>query len=366
MPVPPSRLFLAISVSLLILAAGVAASHADNPPRPVRVQAVTFAQPRQAVTYTGTVQPRVLASLGFRVAGKVTERLVDIGQTVHADQVLARLDAADAILAVESAQQVVAATEADTANARAEFARYQRLGRASPAFIASEFDKRKWTLDAAEARLAQAQRQLALARDQQTYTTLTADADGVITGVTLEAGQVVAAGQPVLTLAHAAQTEVAVDVPENRLPDVRAATDVSIRLWSAPDRPLLGRVREIGALADSASRTFSVRVSITEPPPDAMLGLGMTASVRFSHMSGQPVARLPASAIVAADGVPSVWVLDEAAGRAVAHPVRVRRWLGDGAVEISDGVAAGALVVTAGASQIDAAVPVTAWQGTVR
>ena len=132
----------------------------------------------------------------------------------------------------------------------------------SPAFIASEFDKRRAALDGAEARLAQAQRQLALARDQIDYTELRADADGVITDLKLEPGQVVAAGQTVISLAHTAETEIVVDVPENRLPDIRAADRRGIRLWSQPDTEIHGRVREIGALADAVSRTFAVKVTV--------------------------------------------------------------------------------------------------------
>ena len=153
-------------------------------------------------------------------------------------------------LNVEASGQLVRAAEAEAVNARADYGRYQRIGPSSPAWLPSEFDKRQAALDGAEARLAQAQRQFAMARDQLGYTTLIADAPGVITDLKLEVGQVVAAGQTVFSLAHTAETEIVVDVPENRLPDVRAARSVTIRLWSQPDVELKGRVREIGALAE--------------------------------------------------------------------------------------------------------------------
>jgi RND family efflux transporter MFP subunit len=353
-----------IRVAACLLAVSTAAV-AEQPPRPVRVQTVVYKPLQDAVTYAGTVQARVQASLGFRVAGKVTERTVDIGNHVAAGQILATLDPADARLAVEADMQSARAAEAEAVDARAEFGRYQRLGRGSPAYIASEFDKRQAALDGAEARLAQAQRQLALAHDQLDYTELRADADGVITGVSLEPGQVVAAGQTVISLAHTAETEIAVDVPENRLPDIRAADGVVIRLWSDPDQDIPGRVREIGALADPVSRTFAVKVTVLGPP-GGTIGLGMTASVRFSRAAGQSVALLPAAAVVSADGVPSVWVLDAAAHRAVAHPVQVSSWRGDGSVAISGGVDDGAQVVTAGAALLDSAMPVSAWAGAVR
>lgn len=339
------------------------AADAEEIVRPVRVQTVVFAPREQAVTYAGTVQARVQASLGFRVAGKVTERLVDTGQHVAAGQILARLDRTDAMLSTESAEQATRSAEADAVNARAEFQRYLRLGRGSPAYIASEFDRRKAAVDGAEARLAQAQRQLALARDQLDYTALAADADGVVTGLALEAGQVVAAGQTVLTLAHAKETEIAVDVPENRLEAVRAAGRITVNLWSRPGETLPGRVREVGALADSASRTFAVKVSV---PQADDLPLGMTAYVRFARAAGAPVAMLPASAVVSADGAPSVWVLDPGARRAAAHRIEVVAWDSDGQVAVTAGVAPGDRVVTAGAALLDEATPVTAWTGTVR
>jgi len=353
-----------IRVAACLLAVSTAAV-AEQPPRPVRVETVVFRPMQDAITYAGTVQARVQASLGFRVAGKVTERMVDIGNHVACGQILATLDPADARLAVEADMQSARAAEAEAVNARAEYARYLRLGRGSPAYIASEFDKRQAALDGAEARLAQAQRQLALAHDQLDYTVLRADADGVITGLSLEPGQVVAAGQTVISLAHTAETEIVVDVPENRLPDIRAADGMVIRLWSEPDKEIKGRVREIGALADPVSRTFAVKVTVLGQANEAV-GLGMTAAVRFSRAAGPSVALLPAAAVVSASGVPSVWVLDAPAHRAVAHPVQVASWLGDGEVAISGGVSDGSQVVTAGAALLDATMPVSAWAGAVR
>nr|WP_294560561.1 efflux RND transporter periplasmic adaptor subunit [uncultured Rhodopila sp.] len=358
-------MFTAVRLAACLLVLIAATANADQPPRPVRVQTVSYGQQQDAVTYAGTVQARVQASLGFRVAGKVTERDVDIGNHVAAGQILAKLDPADLRLAVEADIQSVRAAEAEAVDARAEFQRYQRLGRGSPAFIASEYDKRRAALGGAEARLAQAQRQLAVARDQLDYTELRADADGVITDLKLEPGQVVAAGQTVINLAHTAETEIVVDVPENRLPDIRAADAVSIRLWSRPDHDFPGRVREIGALADAVSRTFAVKVTVLDAI-DETPGLGMTAAVRFARSAGQVVALLPAAAVVSLDGVPSVWVLDPAAHRAVAHPVQVSAWRGDGQVAISGGVPGGAQVVTAGAALLDPAMPVSAWAGAVR
>jgi multidrug efflux system membrane fusion protein len=340
-------------------------AHAEDAPRPVRVQTVQFVPAQETVTYPGTVHARIQASLGFRVGGQVTDRLVDIGDRVVAGQPLAHLDPIDARLSAEASGQAVRAAEAEAVNARADFSRYQRIGPGSPAWLPSEFDKRRAALDSAEARLAQAQRQFAMARDQLGYMTLKADAPGVITDLRLEVGQVVNAGQTVFTLAHTDETEIVVDVPENRLLQIRAARAVTLQLWSQPDVTLTGRVREIGALADPVSRTFAVKVTVTDAP-ETGLGLGMTAAVRFGHDSGATVARLPAASVVSVDGAPSVWVLNPISHRVIARRVQVSAWLGDGEVLVSDGVEPGAQVVTAGASQLDTATPVAAWVGAIR
>jgi RND family efflux transporter MFP subunit len=344
---------LAVSTGL-IAAAGLA-------PRPVRVQTVQFTPSAQSVTYSGTIEARVQAELAFRVSGKVIDRPVNLGDHVSAGQVLARLDPTDLRLAVEAQLQAVAADMADAANARAERQRYARLGQASPAFMQSELEKRQAAALMADARLAQARRQLAQAQDQLAYASLRADADGAITALPVQVGQVVQAGQTVATLAHAQEIEADVDVPENRLPDVRAADRIEVTLWSAPDRKLRGRLREIGALADASSRTFNVRVSLLDPPPQGVLG--MTATVRFEHEAGAPVALLPASAIADAAGQPAVWVLDPAASRAALRPVQVAALSNDGTVAISAGLHAGDQVITAGANEMRNDMPVVAWRG---
>jgi multidrug efflux system membrane fusion protein len=358
----------ALVVAALVMAGcgkSPAQTQADRPPVPVRVATVTFAPRQTALTLSGTVQARTLSDLGFRVGGKVVDRPVEIGDHVRAGQMLARLDPADLQLALEAAQSALESTIADAAKARADHARYQQLGAGSPAFLASEYDRRISATRMADARVAQAVRQLAMAKDQLAYGTLAADADGAITALPVQVGQVVAAGQTVASLARSGETEVVVDVPENRLPDVRGAQQVQIELWADPAHPLAGRVREIGAQAEAASRTFAVKVTVLNAPP-AVLSLGMTAVVRFVAPPSSPVAILPATALTDHDGAPAVWVLDPARQHAALRQVTVAGYLGDGAVAIASGVSAGEQVVTAGAGEIDAAMRLVAWAGATR
>jgi multidrug efflux system membrane fusion protein len=311
------------------------------------------------------VRARVLVDLGFRVGGKVIERPVNVADPVKAGDVLARLDPGDRRLAVEAAESVQAAAEAEAGNARTLFERYEGLGSRSSAFVPTEYEQRRAAMLSATARLEQAKRQLSMARAQLGYDVLAADADGVITALPVESGQVVTAGQTVASLALTNETEIVVDVPENRLAEVRDAQTIGITLWAAPEREIKGRLREIGALADPASRTFAAKISVLDPPA-GLLNLGMTATVRFTGPNEAPVVILPASALVGSDGQASVWVLDEAAKRAAPRKVDVLRFGADGTVTIGGGLSAGEKVVTAGADLLDRDMPVTAWEGPVR
>ena len=339
-------------------------------PRAVRVQQASFTQQRASVTYSGTVRPRILADIAFRVGGKIVARPVNVGDHVVSRQVLAQLDPSDLQLEVAISGNAVIAAEAEAANARALFSRYDKLGRASSAFVESEYDTRRAAMRSADARLERTRQQLDMARNQREYATLTADAEGVITALPVELGQIVAAGQTVAVLAHGADTEIVVREPENRLAEIRAAEDVLVTLWSAPGRSFQGRIREIGALADPASRTFAVKVALLNPADDqiapATVALGMTATAQFIGPPSSPVIILPATAITAAGAEPAVWVLDDTRHRAVLTPVRVMAFGNDGTVLIGAGLSQGQLVITAGADLIDRDLPVTAWRGPTR
>lgn len=348
----------------LLAACGLVLAAAGEAPRPVRVQTVALIQVRPVLTVSGTVQPRTQADLAFRVGGKVASRPVEVGDHVRAGQLLAQLDPADLQFSKEAAEAALEGAEADAANAQADLKRYDQLGRSSPAYLPSEFDKRTAAMRMANARVVQAMRQAALARDQRTYGALTADADGIVTALPGQVGQVVSSGQTVATVAHTAEIEVVADVPENRLAELRASPDSVIRLWALPGTVLHGRMREVGALADAASRTFAVKVTVLDAPKD-LIALGMTAAVSIGT-AGSPLAVLPASALTDKDAKPAVWVLDPATHRAALRPVEVAGYGGDGSLLIRAGLAAGDQVVTAGVQQIDPDMPLTAWVGAAR
>ena len=347
-----------------LLAAALLTTAAGEPAKPVRVQTVALVQSRPALTASGTVQARTQADLAFRVGGKVIARPVEVGDIVRAGQMLAQLDPADLQLSQEAAAAALDGAEADNANAIADLRRYAQLGRSSPAYLPSEWDKRTAAMRMAGARLSQAQRQLSLAQDQRAYGALKADADGIVTALPVQVGQVVAAGQAVAAVAHTAEVEVVADVPENRLADVRSAGDVAVTLWAMPGTVLRGRVREVGALADPASRTFAVRVSVLNAPR-GVLALGMTAAVSFG-LAGPPVVPLPPGALADIAGKPAVWVLDPAAQRATLRPVELAGYGPDGSLLVRAGLKAGEQVVTAGVQALGPSMKLTAWAGAAR
>lgn len=364
------RTLLAVGTAVVVLAGGAAgavmwrsAPSAKAPaavttpeqPRPARVQEVSLQAIVQRMTLAGVVAPRIETNLGFRVAGKIVAREVDIGARVVAGQVLARLDPNDLKLARDNAAAALVATEAEEARARADLERYAGL-RGSAAYVAQTYDQRLSTANAAKARLDQARAQLATAENNLGYADLVADAPGVITGLTMEVGQVVSAGQQVTRLARTEELEILVNIPEQRLGFVSEAKDVAFDLWAQPGRTFKARLRELAPAADPATRTYAARFSLIERPP--MAALGMTANLIIERRSDEKVAELPMTAIFQQGPAPAVWVVDRASGTVSLRPITVLRWRDDTAV-ISAGLSDGDLVVTAGVHKLNPGQRVT-------
>ncbi|MET0680393.1 MAG: efflux RND transporter periplasmic adaptor subunit [Burkholderiales bacterium] len=337
---------------LMALAAALAAcskQEAQAPaPRPVIAQVASAKHAEGANVYSGEVRARYENDLAFRVGGKVVARFVDVGATVKKGDQLARLDPQDAQLNVESARQALAAAEADHVLAKAELERYREL-RAKQYVSQAVLDARESTFNTTKARLEQARAQAQVARNQSSYTTLVAEANGVITAVNVEAGQVVSPGQPVMRFARPEEKEVAINVPETRLGELRDAREILISVWAAPDKPYLGRVREIAPNADAATRTFAAKISFAQP--DAAVKLGMTANVALGDRTGGEVITLPLTALTQVEGKHAVWVVDPHTSKVNLRPVVIGAYREDG-VSIRDGLRPGEVVVTAGVHKL--------------
>ena len=331
------RLSHAASLALAVLAVtacGEQSPPADaiaSGPKPVKALKVSRGGTPDEHRYSGEVRARHESMLGFRVGGKMTERLVDAGARVKAGQPLARLDSADARLSATQA-------EANAALATADFKRAQDL-RARNFVSEAALDAR-----ASAARAAEAQAQLT--RNQAGYTTLNADAAGVVAAVLAEPGQVLAAGQGVVRVARDGEREVAIALPETALASIKAGSAASVKLW-ADGQTYPGRVREIAPSADPATRTFAARISIVGAAAD--LPLGMSATVGFAK-NGEALFLVPLAAIFQQDGKPAVWVIGK--DRTVElRAIEVDRY-GDSGALVRSGLNEGETIVAAGAFKL--------------
>ncbi len=317
--------------------------------RPARVAEIAYRPQSHTVLLAGTVVPRIESTLGFRVAGKIVVRRVDVGAMVKPGDVIAELDPADYRLAVDNARAALVSAEADYARAKADHDRYLNL-RGSTAFVPQTLDQRQSLAATSLARVDQAKSQLATAENNLAYTTLRADAAGVVTAVQAEVGQVVSQGQGVAKVARLDELEILVGVPEHRLKMVRDASDTSFELWSDPGKRFPARLRELSPSADPVSRTYPARFTIVAPPP--FIGIGMTATLLLDRPDSTPVAEVPLSAIFQQGTQPAVWVVDRTSGTVELRPVTIARWRDDTA-SIASGVKDGEVIATAGVHKLE-------------
>jgi len=326
-----------------------------TPPRPTLVMEVGDAAASNSMVLVGEVRPRFEASQGFRISGKIMERKVDVGAQVKKGQLIARLDAADANLNATAAMADVRAAEASHALAVAELERQRQLF-ARKFISASALDIREAELKTSAARLVQVKAQANVTGNQTQYTNLSADRDGVVTMIRAEPGQVVQAGETVVQIANLKETEVLVAVPESRMAEVKVGTQVAIKMWASQDKVYAGRVREIAPAAETATRAFNVRVSITDA--DDRVKLGMTAGVKFIQQQAQQSAQLliPLAALTEINGKKLVWVID-AENKAQPREVTAGEFTEDGVVIVS-GLQAGEKIAIAGVHTLVKGQPV--------
>ena len=356
----PRRL-VSWSLAVLPVALLLGCSRGEVAPEPVRaVKVITVGSSSMQSQYefSGEVRARIESRLGFRVAGKITQRQAEVGQHVKAGTVLAQLDPQDYRLAADAARAQVAAALTNRDLAAADYKRYETL-REQNFISGAELERRQTTLKAAQAQLEQAQAQLASQGNQARYTTLVADVSGVITAVEAEVGQVVAAGTPVIRIAADGPRDVVFSVPEDKVGGVRAGTSVAVRQWGS-NTPLTGRIREVAASADPATRTFPVKISLeagAQPP----LGATMTVVPQALSHAGAPVIKIPTSALRQEGKGSAVWVLDQATMTVKLQPVQVATADGNDAV-IAAGLQPGMVIVSAGVHVLSPGQKVSVWQ----
>lgn len=333
-------LSFALPTALVLL---TACGQEAAPPAAPRPALVVQPQPAgaSADSYPGEVRARFEPELAFRIAGKVSKRLVEEGQRVKAEQALAELDPQDVRLQLQANHAQLAAAEANLALVRAERERYQKLldrGMVSH----SQFDNAENLYRAGLARLKQAKAEADVAGNQAAYAVLRAPQAGVIAKRQVEVGQVVAAGQTVFTLAADGEREVAIGVPEQQFAQFAVGQAVSVELWSHPNRRFEGRIRELSPAADPRSRTFAARIAFTGKAPAE---LGQSARVFIAHAEQAPLA-VPLAAVSADGGQAYVWRVGKD-NRLQRAAVRLGAY-GAESVPVLEGLQTGDWVVAAG------------------
>jgi RND family efflux transporter MFP subunit len=336
-----------VAVILIFLAANIAGCDESAPPspepRPVRTVTIEGGAEGETVSLTGQVRAKDEASLAFRLDGRMIERPVNVGDVLNGGQVVARLDPQNQQNELRSAQAELSSAQAALKQAQLTFQRQQDLLK-NGWTPRARFDEAEQGLRTAEAQVDAARAQERLAEDRLSYTVLVADAPGAVTAVGAEAGEVIRTGQMIVELAREGGRDAVFDVPEQLIRTGPRDPVVEIALTDDPQVTATGRVREVAPQADPNTRTFQVKVGITNPPEAMRLGSTVTGRVK---LSAPPGVELPASALTEANGRPAVWVVDPQGQTVSLRTVEVLRY-DPASIIISQGLEPGEIVVTAG------------------
>lgn len=312
----------------------------------VRTVAIGTANTSQSYLYSGEVRGRYESQLAFQATGKIAKRNVELGSTVKAGDVLMQIDPRDLQQTVNSTTAQVYAAKSQLKLTASNLHRYRQLY-AQNAISRAQLDQYENAYEVAQAGVQQAAAQQAQGSNQLEYGLLYADKDGVVAAITAEVGQVVSAGQTVITVVQEGEREVEISIPENRIEEMRNASQLKVTFWALPQVALEGKVREIAPMADATTRTYKVRVRLINPSPQVKLG--MTAAVSLAGSGNSQQLMLPLSAIYQTSDIPHVWVIVN--HTANLRPVQIGKF-SNGHVQIVAGLTPGETIVTAGVHKL--------------
>jgi len=323
------------------------ACHAKPPPpaeiRPVRTVVASLRSEGETVSLTGHIRARTEESLAFRIDGRMIARRVDVGQVVRPGDVIAELDPLPQRDALRAAQAGLAAAQAALREASNNMERQRALvGQGWSTRV--QYDATERAYQSAKAAVDGAQAVLHTAEDHLAYSQLVADSAGAVTAKGAEAGEVVRAGQMIITVAHDDGADAVFDVPASLMRQVSPNASITIALTDDPTIRTAGRVREVAPQADPITQSFRVKVGLTEWPKAMRLGATVTGQTRLLATGG---IELPATALAMADNRPAVWVVDPGTQQVSLRPVGLGRQ-GSSTIVVTDGLKGGEVVVTAG------------------
>ncbi|MBL8225685.1 MAG: efflux RND transporter periplasmic adaptor subunit [Chromatiales bacterium] len=335
------------ALGALALLAGCGGAGEEPAPeiRPVRTITIETRAKGDEVALTGTVQAQTEITQSFRIDGRLVERAVEVGDTVRAGQLIARLDPQNEESSLLSTRAQLAAAQAVLIEARSNFTRMSELV-VEKAVSQAQFDQAEASLRAAESQVESLRGQVNLAENRLGYTRLVANVGGTVTARGAEPGEVVAAGRMIVQVAQAGARDAVFDVPAAVMNLERAAGPrrISIYLTDNPAVTTRGEVREVSPRADPVTGTFAVRVRLLDPPEAMRLGSTVTGRMALDKVLG---VQIPATALVRTDGKPAVWVVDPATQTVSLRPIAVRTADAQ-TLRVESGLADGDIVVTAG------------------
>ena len=321
------------SLCVLLAFSGCGKKEAQEKKVPVvKTQVINKENSVSGTVYAGSVRGRYETNMAFQVGGQILSRQVQAGSRVKAGQVMMTVDPKDVLQKDNAAQ-------ANLQLAASNYERYQKLY-AADAISAAMLDQYRTAYEQAAAQAAQSSNALS-------YTELIAPADGVVTKVNAEMGQVVGAGTPVLTFVQTDELEIEINIPENKILEMPVGKEVTVSFWALANRKTRGVVREVSPMADPVARTFTVRISLPEPPESMQLGMTSSVTVKDAGAT-EKMAILPMTAIYQTGDVPEVWVVND--GKVSRRKVKTEGF-SDNKVKVT-GLKDGDVVVTAGVHKL--------------
>jgi multidrug efflux system membrane fusion protein len=314
------KYFSMAALILLISACSAKEEPQESVTRAVHITTVKLSNHGEQHEFSGEIVSRYESTLAFQVSGKMSQRYVDKGDIIKKGQLLAKIDSKDYDLRVQQARANLSVAKANDQQSHSEIQRYTKL-LADRLISQSQFDQKFNQNAVTAAQLSSAKTALRIAENQQQYTYLKATENGVVTDIYAEKGQILQAGQKVISVANPKHKEIAIELPENDIYIIRNTANASITLWALPGISVNGVIREISPSADSKTRTYATRISLLTNDPK--IQLGMTASVSITENSGASFIDLPLSALLKEEENLFVWVISPADSTLIKTPVEL-------------------------------------------
>jgi RND family efflux transporter MFP subunit len=339
----PRAAMAVLALPVLLAACQPEAETAAPEIRAVRTVTVERRAPGAPITITGRIEALDEASLGFRISGRILENDLKLGEQVKPGQVLARLEPQNELNALRSAQAGLDAAEGQLTRARNHFERQEFL-LARDVVSRATFDEAKQMFQTTQSQVDAAKAQLEVAHDLVGFTELEADAPGVLTAVGPRAGEVVQVGQMIARIARKGGRDAVFEVPAQMLRSAPAEPEITVSLTDDPTVTAVGRIREVAPQANPQTRTFEVKVGLTDPPVAMRLGATVIGRVQ---MDAAPAIEIPATALTESEGQPAVWIVDPSTLTVSLRKIDMQR--NDAStVAVSQGLNVGDVVVVAG------------------